>query len=79
MLRMSDIRPEDIKAFKRHAKALATLIIRIRTYSPEANLYLDDDNLNLMKGPSHSDSGYRPLYENSVESINIPHASGGGW
>lgn len=64
--------PQDVAKFKRAAKALAALGKR------GIFLYLANDTLHLMKGPSH-DENFRPLQSNVVESVNIPNSGGGDW
>jgi hypothetical protein len=46
---------------------------------PGVNWYLEDsDNLNLMSGHSHSDSG-EPLHENVIQLYSLDRSGGGGW
>lgn len=60
------------KAFLRAANSLA------RLGRAGLVLYLAEDSLHLMAGPSHDDQ-LRPQQELSRESVRIPGAGGGDW
>lgn len=78
---VEEIRLEDVRAFLSHARALARLVARMRCYSPHAQLYMQEDSLHLMIGPSHVSGGWneKPVREHSIESVHIPFSGGGGW
>jgi cation transport regulator ChaC len=69
---MTEPTPQDIVKFKRAASVLAALGKR------GIHLYLANDVLHLMKGPTH-DENFRPLQNNVVQSVTIPNAGGGDW
>ena len=76
------IKPNHIKKFKKICKDLNSLISQIQKYNPEANYYLANDWLNLMKGPSHDNSNPMRIeesHDNVVEAIRIKSADGGDW
>lgn len=80
------VEPEDpiqakhVRKFVSLCKQMNRLMDEIRDYEPKANLYLQEDSLHLMVGDSHSaDVAGRPQYDNSVESVLMPYASGGAW
>lgn len=66
------------KRFVAICEELNDLLREIRVKSPEANYYLAEDSLHLMKGESHSLGG-KPIHANSVESVRIAHSGGGDW
>jgi hypothetical protein len=67
--------PAEIAKFKRAAKALAELG-RAGGY-----LYLANDTLHLMSGPSHDGSGWNSSarQDRVVASVTIPRMGGGDW
>jgi hypothetical protein len=64
--------PSEIAKFKRAARALRELA------ESGAVIYLQEDVLHLMTGPSHDDDG-RPRQDRSIASEQIPGSGGGGW
>ena len=79
----TDIKPEHVKEFEKHARALAQLMGKIQKYAPDVNLFADESyNLNLMKGETHrgeSDEIADSCPENVVASVMIPGLGGGCW
>jgi hypothetical protein len=79
---MSDgeISQATIRKFKRACAMLNAVVREARETCPGANLYLAEDQMNLMRGPSHDD-GYNPyaLHENVVCGVHIVGAGGGDW
>lgn len=69
---MREPTPQEIAKFKRACKALDEL------GRAGFHLYLANDTMNLMTGPSHSDRG-RAQQENVSESAHICGAGGGDW
>lgn len=59
-------------SFRKAARALAKL------GKAGLYIYLEDDTLNLMTGPSHSGGG-SPHQERVRESVHVPRGGGGGW
>lgn len=78
---MKKIKAEDIAEFRRLAQAMNQLMLKITAYNPAANLYIEDsNNMNLMKGPTHTeDRAMRPLHSNVVAHENVHNTGGGGW
>lgn len=72
------ISQRDIKEFERLALALASYARELRQRCPAANLYLAEDTLHLMEGPSHDERG-RPQQQNSKASVWLSGAGGGDW
>lgn len=72
------IKKRDIESFVKAANRLNAIMERIREYNSQANYYLANDTLNLMKGPSHDDKT-DPLRDNVVESVRIKSVGGGDW
>lgn len=64
--------PADCAAFRRAARALA------RLGAKGLFLYLANDSLHLMSGPSHDDKQCS-RQDRIRESVTIPHAGGGDW
>lgn len=60
-----------IRAFERAAKALAEL------GRAGLRIYLAEDSLHLMAGPSHDKD--RPCQHNVRASVTIPRSGGGDW
>jgi len=48
--------PTAAREFKKHIAALNKLLKQVRRVFPDANYYLDDDNMNLMLGESHDET-----------------------
>lgn len=42
------IKAKDIRAFEKYANKLSEVLARIRSYNPEANIYVACDTMNLM-------------------------------
>lgn len=59
-------------------KQLNDLMEEIQETVPEASYYLASSNLNLMKGPDHTDDCHA-LRSNSVASVRIYSSGGGDW
>ena len=72
------ITKEQKKRFKSICKQLNDLMGEIQETVPEACYYLASSNLNLMKGPDHTDDCHA-LRSNSVASIRIYSLGGGDW
>lgn len=64
--------PAERREFLKVANALAKL------GKAGLRMYLAEDSLHLMAGPSHDDNS-RPQQQNSRESVYIPGAGGGDW
>ena len=62
----------EIRKFRRAAKALAEL------GREGFHIYLEEDHLNLMVGPSHDDGG-SPNKHHAREMVTVPLSGGGGW
>ena len=78
------VRPEHRRKFGRACRALADVITAVREYEPAANLYLQEDTMYLMIGPSHDDNHEMhglasARIDNSACSMRIPHSDGGAW
>lgn len=67
------------RRFKRLVRELNRLREDVERDGFDANWYLDDDTLNLMDGPSHSETGQVPLRENVLIGARVVRAGGGGW
>lgn len=67
-----------IREFQRCVRKLNAIMDEIHKYCPKANYYLANDNLNLMRGPSHSDDGGQHQ-ENVVASELLAGSGGGDW
>jgi hypothetical protein len=67
-----DPTPQEIAKFKRATKALAEL------GNEGFHLYLANDSMNLMVGPSHDDAGHSQ--QNLIRAYaQIPNSGGGDW
>lgn len=73
-----DIKKNDIQEFERIIGELDDLMQRIRSYNPEANLYVPMSSICLMKGDSHNERG-EPQQENAVSDIELGYIGGGDW
>ena len=73
------IQAKHIRKFVSLCKQMNRLIDEMRAYEPRANLYLEEDTMNLMVGDSHAGIGQQPQRQNVIESVLMPHSSGGGW
>lgn len=67
-----------VTRFEKAAERLRDVIAAIHEVSPEANLYLAEDTLHLMSGPSHDKDG-TARQDRSVASVLILGAGGGAW
>jgi len=78
---MSEIKENHIKQFEKIAKNLDNLMKEILKYNPEAEMYAEDCwNLNLMKGPTHTnDKAGRALQANVVACVTVRRLCGGSW
>lgn len=72
------IKKKDVEEFKQLAQGLDELIRKIRKYNLDANLYVANDDLNLMDGPSH-DYNQDAHHENVVAEQHIISLGGGDW
>lgn len=63
----------EIRVFERAARALA------RLGRSGLHLYLANDTLNLMSGPSHDSDGCTAHPERVRASVSIPRSGGGDW
>lgn len=63
----------ELAAFRKAANALAKL------GAAGLHIYLADDSLCLMAGPSHDDRTGRANLDLVRESVMLPGAGGGGW
>lgn len=75
---MVEIKQEHVEKFVKLARSLDRLMEHIKDYCPDAMLYLAMEDLNLLRGPSHTQDG-EPLQENIVESVRVDSMSGGDW
>jgi hypothetical protein len=79
---MPDPTKRQVARFRRLCHGLLELIQEIQRDNPAASYYLADDNLHLMKGPSHGEddgcTGTRARQDNSVEEAWLGHGAGGG-
>lgn len=73
-----EIRNEDIDKFERIATELRDLVEHIRSYSPEANLYVAETHLYLCNEPPHDDH-CKANFNSVVSDVYIPSIDGGGW
>jgi len=67
-----------IKRFDRNCHALKATLKEVVKIYPDANLYLANDMLNLMKGPAQTGGGDSHP-ENVITSNLIPGMDGGDW
>jgi hypothetical protein len=68
-----------IMRFEYAVEELNSIMDELRKDYPKANYYLDDDNLNLMKGPSHEGHSAKPKKERVICGLHLKHSGGGGW
>nr|DAV18269.1 MAG TPA: Prefoldin [Caudoviricetes sp.] len=73
-----DIKKKDVQEFEKIIGELDHLMQEIRSYNPEANLYVPMGSICLMKGASHSRQG-EPQQENAVSDIELGYIGGGDW
>lgn len=73
------IKEKDIRDFEKYANKLNDLIIRIREYSPDAQYYLANENLNLMNGPSHAHPHLGIKKGEVAASVLMKCTGGGDW
>lgn len=69
--------PDAEAEFNTSIRRLNELIARIKTYFPDANLYLQEDSMCLMLGSSHNESG--PQMDLVALEKHMPDAGGGAW
>ena len=62
----------ELRTFKRACAALRKLA------KEGFYLYMEDDNLNLMDGPSHEGNGV-PQHDRVIATEHLPRAGGGAW
>jgi len=69
-----------IVRFRRAVRTLNKIRSEAEKVYPQANYYLEEDNLHLMKGPSHDSSlNCEAQHENSIAMEYMPRSGGGGW
>lgn len=73
-----EIKKRDIKRFEQIIGELDDLMQEIRSYNPEANLYVPMTSICLMKGVSHGE-WEEPLHDNCVCDIELGYIGGGDW
>ncbi len=73
------IKEKDIRDFEKYAQKLSDLIVRIREYCPDAQLYLACESLHLMNGPSHGHPELGMEKGESVTDVLIKYTGGGDW
>lgn len=72
------IKEKDIRDFERYARKLSDVMVRIRKYAPEANVFLAMNDLNLMS----CDFRQYPRDEQQdfvVTSVSMEAFDGGDW
>jgi hypothetical protein len=71
--------PEKVRAWVRAARTLSRITNDLGTDGAPVDVYMSDNELNLMLGPSHQDAfPPRPLQGNAIESVLI-RGGGGDW
>lgn len=70
--------PALMRRFRRACKELNAIVKEAQKVYPGANLYLAEDQLNLLRGPSH-DARHQACQENVLDSVWLPGAGGGDW
>lgn len=76
--------PTAARDFKKHITALNKLLTQVRRVFPDANYYLEEDNMHLMLGASHEECRNENPMESrrqhrSTGSVTLSHSGGGGW
>lgn len=72
------VRALQIERFCKAVRSLNALLLEVKAQHPEANFYLQEDELHLLSGPSHDERG-RPRPERSLVSETLRNSGGGGW
>jgi len=67
------------KRFIKLVEGLNDLLEEVRKTEPQANYYLEEDSLHLMKGESHTSGRGVAQRDNSVVSVLLSHSGGGAW
>lgn len=68
------------RRFQKACKQLNDLVNDMQDDGIDAQLYLANDSLNLMDGPSHDDSRAQSArYDSVIEQCTLTMASGGDW
>jgi len=73
------IKEKDIRDFEKYAKKLDEVMIRIREYKPEANIYAAGESLYLMSGFHHDPYGEKSNEDAIVSSVMINGMDSGDW
>ncbi len=73
------IKEKDIRDFEKYAKKLDAVMIRIREYKPEANLYAAMETLYLMSGPHHDPYTSKENQDAVVADVMISGMDSGDW
>jgi hypothetical protein len=73
-----------VRRFERLVRELNELRADVEAEGFDANWYLDDDTLNLMGGPTHTEDGKHALQEHALQenvliSARLLRSGGGGW
>lgn len=78
---MADLTPAQKRKFIKLVKGLNDLLAEVRKDIPEANYYLQEDELHLMSGPSHDNRGFKDIArpDRSLLSETLFYSGGGGW
>jgi hypothetical protein len=67
------------KRFRALVRDLNALLADVRRDWPEANYYLQEDNLHILSGPSHEGWDDRPQEHRSLADETLARSGGGGW
>lgn len=74
---MPKLTKREIAAFRRHVDGLNRLIEQVRKRIPDAQYYLESEDLHLMSGPSHEDGEGRQ--DRILYTVRLEHSDGGAW
>lgn len=76
---MAELKPQHERRFSRIARSMEKLLLDVREYIPDANLYLEDQgNWNLLSGDSHDERG-RMRQDRVMAWEPVRFTGGGGW
>jgi hypothetical protein len=79
---LMDIDPNLHKELDKALKKIRNIVLKVREKYPEANIYLDEDNLHLMLGDSHNVNSSHKSNQELVaysDSNLIGIINAGGW
>lgn len=75
---MAKLTKREIAALERHVAGLNKLIAGVRSRIPDAQFYLESEDLHIMQGAPHDHDGNSRQHA-ILGSARVDHCDGGAW